>query len=175
MKKLPKVPGKTKPTTAFAIAQRALREGLGLRLFGKTEIQHVLDFFGSETCVFCGSPDVERWDHLISIKKGGETVLGNMVLSCQKCDDSKCDKDFATWMVSDVENSPKTRGVIDIEKRIERIRSYMQHYGYVPRMLEDCLTEQETQELAKIMTNLVEIREAMEDLIAVYRNRMNGE
>ena len=42
----------------------------------------VLDFFDPtpHECIFCGNLDVKRWDHLVPISKGGDTVLGNMVL-----------------------------------------------------------------------------------------------
>ena len=70
-------------------------------------------FFGKNPpeCVFCGNREVKRWDHLVPVMKGGETVLGNMVPACARCDDSKQAFPFEEWMVSDAKWSPKSRGV----------------------------------------------------------------
>ena len=69
---LPSIPKRTTPGFAFSMIERALNECLGERRFGKAEIDQVLAFFNSANleCVYCGSRDVKRWDHLIPIKNG---------------------------------------------------------------------------------------------------------
>ena len=170
---LPRVPQRTTPGFAFSMVNRALSECLADRRFGKMEIKQVLEFFGKDPpeCVFCGSQDVKRWDHLVSIKEGGETVLGNMVPACASCDDSKQDKPFEEWMVSDFGYSPKSQNIKDIDQRVKRIKEYMQNFNYVPRSREERLDKQELERLKGIRSRLEEIREDIDALIKDYRVR----
>src|SRR5207245_2472083 len=91
----PKVPGRMTPSFAFGYLERAIQEGLGRRAFRRSEVERAIDFFGEPlTCVFCGNEKVTLWEHLVPVARGGETVLGNMVPSCQRCNDSKHHKHF---------------------------------------------------------------------------------
>jgi 5-methylcytosine-specific restriction endonuclease McrA len=114
---------------------------------------------------------VSRWDHLVSIYQGGETVLGNMVLSCAPCDNSKGKQPFDVWMRSAAPGSPASRGVADIEARIDRIRAYVAHYCYVVRPLEERLDAEERRMLADIREKLQVARVEAEALVAHYRVR----
>ena len=171
--KLPRVPQRTTPGFAFSMVERALRECLAARQFGRDETRKVLDFFGKDPpeCVFCGSLDVKRWDHLVAIKEGGETVLGNMVPACARCDDSKRNLPFEEWMRSSVGGSPTSRGILDVDQRIEHIKAYMQRFGYVPQTLEQRLDEREQEQLRDIRSRLQEVRQDTEKLIKDYRER----
>ena len=129
MVKIPLVPGRTTPGFAFSMVDRALAECLGRRDFRMLEIEKILTYFNQENpgCVFCGTQDVKRWDHLVPIKRWGETVIGNMVLACAQCDDSKRDVPFDQWMISNDQYSPKIRGVPDVDARRNRIQGYIDH------------------------------------------------
>ncbi len=171
---LPRIPQRTTPGFVFPTVERALKECFVVRQFGQKEIMGVLDFFKptSHECVFCGDPAVKRWDHLVPISKGGDTVLGNMVLACSQCDDSKQGKSFEEWMNCDAPLSPKSRGIEDIEKRIERIHKYVHHFNYSPRNMEDRLSERELERLRIIRSKLLEVRNDVETLISNYRARI---
>ena len=171
--KLPKVPQRTTPGFVFPMIERTLKECFTVRQFGLEEIAKVREFFGAEQpeCAFCGSPEVKRWDHLLPISKGGDTVLGNMVPACAQCDDSKQDKPFEEWMTSDAKYSPKSLGVKDVGQRIKRIKAYIQHFGYVPLSLEDRLNKRELERLKIIRSKLLNIRNDIEMLIKEYRAR----
>lgn len=170
---IPRVPQRTTPGFAFSMVNRALQECLAVRQFGQTEIAQVLDFFGADPpeCAFCGSPNVSRWDHLVPVNSSGETVLGNMVPSCARCDDSKRNLSFEEWMAGDARLSPKSRGVSDIDERIQRIQTYMQHFGYEVRAVEDRLTAQELERLRAIQAGLEGLRRDVDALILDYRTR----
>ena len=170
---LPKVPQRTTPGFAFSMVDRALRDCLGHRQFGKAEIEQVLAFFDNDPpeCVFCGSKDVGRWDHLVPIKGGGETVLGNMVPACAKCDDSKRSEPWEQWIVSDAKNSPKSLGTASVGRRIKCIKAYVRQFRYTPRKLEDRLSSGELQQLKEIRVRLVELRSEVDSLIGDYRAR----
>jgi hypothetical protein len=117
--KLPRAPQRTTPGFAFSILDRALKECLGARQFGRKEMVEVLGFFemAHPESAFCGSPAVRRWDHLVAVTQNGESVLGNMVPACARCDDSKRSLPFEEWMTSEAEGSPQRRGINDIAGR----------------------------------------------------------
>lgn len=169
----PKVPQRTTPGFAFSMIDRSLQDCLARRQFGNAEIEKVLDFFNTHPpeCVFCGSKDVKRWDHLVPISKGGETVLGNMVPACARCDDSKRDLHFDEWLTSDTKYSPKSQGIKDIDQKSELIKKYMQHFAYKPTSLEERLDKSELERLNKIRSRLQEIRNEIELLIEGHKKR----
>ena len=171
--KLPQAPQRTTPGFAFSILDRALIECLGARQFGQTEMAQVLDFFGmtQPECVFCGSPEVRRWDHLVAVTRNGESVLGNMVPACARCDDSKRSLPFEEWMSGHAQGSPQSRGVGDVTERIQRIQAYVQHFGYRVNPLEERLDEAELDRLAEIRLRLAELRQEVDALIRDYRQR----
>ena len=156
------------------MVERALQDYLGIRKFGKEQVNEVSSFFSSFECVYCGKGEVRRWDHLVPVASGGETVLGNMVPACARCDDSKRALPYDEWMTGDSPGSPKSREVPDIEARTDTIKAYVTHFQYVPRTLEQRLTEDESKCLADIRTKLRQTRQEVETFIAEVRRRMEG-
>jgi len=157
VKKLPRVPSRTTLGFAFSILDRALREGLLERKFGKDEVAEVCEWFtidGELECVFCGSRDVMRWDHLVPVRYGGSTVLGNMVPSCQPCDDSKQHYDFEEWMMKSTKGSLKARGVVNIKARIKKLKRYQEKYNFHPKDVDNLIPEQISKKIAKLRKEL---------------------
>jgi 5-methylcytosine-specific restriction endonuclease McrA len=79
-------------------------------------------------CAYCGDRATE-WDHLRPIINSQEptgyiTEIANLVPSCGKCNQSKGKSHWRSWMESGARLSPKTRGIPDLEKRIERLQEY---------------------------------------------------
>lgn len=79
-------------------------------------------------CSYCGDPASE-WDHFRPLVKdqkptGYISEIHNLVPACGKCNQSKGNKDWKTWMLSDAALSPKSKGVVDIEQRIQRLGTY---------------------------------------------------
>lgn len=79
-------------------------------------------------CVYCGDKKTE-WDHLypLIINKehtGYITEIANLVPACGKCNQSKRNSNWKEWMLSDAKKPPKTRGIPDLEKRIQIIEKY---------------------------------------------------
>lgn len=82
----------------------------------------------SVRCIYCGD-DCTEWDHLkplIFDKKptGYISEIHNLVPSCGKCNQSRGNREWREWIVSDANLSPKTRGVTDLAVRIERLEQY---------------------------------------------------
>ncbi len=84
-------------------------------------------------CVYCGRPKTE-WDHLhplIMNKKhtGYITEIANLVPACNKCNESKGNKEWKQWILSDAKQSPKTLGIKDLNHRIELIQKYDDYFN----------------------------------------------
>ena len=99
------------------------------------EVKHALFILGMDhdtfQCSYCGATATE-WDHLrplVMNKKptGYVSEIQNLVPACGKCNQSKGNKDWKVWMVSDAALSPKTKGVSDIQDRIEKLECYENH------------------------------------------------
>ena len=170
---LPQIPQRTTPGFAFPGLNRALLECIAVRKFGANQVKELLEFFGGgePSCAFCGTTAVQRWDHLVPVTKGGDTVLGNMVLACGKCDDSKGDRPYDEWAVGSTPGSPRARGVADIEQRVARIREYVARYGYRPKSPEERLNEEEVQKFEVLRADLAKLRKDFDEFIMVYRRR----
>jgi hypothetical protein len=171
--KLPEVPQRTTPGFSFSIVERALMECIAVRQFGKPEIQEVLAFFGANppSCAFCGAFPIQRWDHLVAVSKGGDTVVGNIVPACAKCDDSKGALPFEEWALGSTPGSPTSRGIADVRERVERIRSYVAKYAYSPRPPEERLAPDELAQFGVLRDDLRRLRHDFDQFIVLYRAR----
>jgi hypothetical protein len=96
------------------------------------EIAEALRILGMSTgnvcCAYCGDRASE-WDHLRPLVRnrrptGFISEIANLVPSCGKCNQSKGNKHWLTWMTSAAPHSPKTRGITDFTRRIERLHAY---------------------------------------------------
>lgn len=88
-----------------------------------------LKFFGG--CAFCGVPEAPRKDHLVAVFQCGDFICQNVVPACQKCDDSKGQKEYHEWMRNSTsKRSLKKRGMamVEIEKRIGMIEKWQAGY-----------------------------------------------
>ena len=173
----PRAPKRMTPAVGFSyISERAIREGLGRREFRREEMEKVKEWFRQyepqPACAFCGSSTVQRWDHLIPIRGNGETVLGNMVLACQPCDDSKGQASFKEWMRGTSAKSPETRGIHDVDGRIRRLEGIVQAFGYVPTVLEKRLNADELARLRGIRDDLDRLRTEVDSFIESYKKRV---
>ncbi len=88
----------------------------------------ILGILDNYQCVYCGDTATE-WDHLRPLvlnKKptGYISEVQNLVPACGKCNQSKGNKNWGAWMVSDAPLSPKKRNIPDIKERIEKLKKY---------------------------------------------------
>jgi hypothetical protein len=108
------------------------------------EIATALDILGmypsDVRCAYCGDPSTE-WDHLrpLVLKRrptGYISEIGNLVPACGKCNQSKGNSNWLTWMRSNAERSPARRGVPDLERKTERLAAYEKWKDIQPINLE---------------------------------------
>jgi hypothetical protein len=167
---LPGTPQRTTPGFSFSIVERSLLDCIAERKFGKLQMAQAVEFFGP-SCVYCGDTPIKRWDHLVPILQGGDTVLGNVVPACSKCDDSKQGRLFEEWAISSVPGSPRTRGIPDLEDRLSRIREYVLQNAYCPHKPAERLSTDELKQFELIHEDLSRLRKDIEGFIAMYRER----
>ncbi len=98
------------------------------------QVKQALNILGMDhdgfQCAYCGDTASE-WGHLhplIKTKKPTGYILeiGNLVPACGKCNLSKGNKSWASWIKSRAKLSPKSKGIPDLEQRIERLNNYEQ-------------------------------------------------
>lgn len=81
-----------------------------------------------QTCAYCGDSSTE-WDHLrpLVIRQkptGFITEIANLVPACGKCNQSKGNRHWRSWIISNARLSPKSRGVADLDARIQHLELF---------------------------------------------------
>lgn len=79
-------------------------------------------------CAYCGDR-VTEWDHLRPLvfekrPTGYISEIANLVPSCGKCNQSKGNRPWRSWITSDANLSPSTRQVSDLDDRVRRLDAY---------------------------------------------------
>ncbi len=79
-------------------------------------------------CAYCGDKATE-WDHLRPLVKdkrptGYISEIHNLVPACGKCNQSKGNKSWKDWILSEAGLSPKSRGVLGLSDKIKRLEQY---------------------------------------------------
>lgn len=95
------------------------------------EIKKVLDILGMKKddvkCSYCGDKCTE-WDHfrpLVRNKRptGYISEINNLVPACGKCNQSKGNKYWKDWILSDAQLSPKTRNIANLDMIIQKLEN----------------------------------------------------
>lgn len=130
------------------------------------EIESALEVLGMTpatiACAYCGDRHTE-WDHLnplVRDKKptGYISEIHNLVPSCGKCNQSKGNHDWLTWICSDAKKSPKSRGITDLEERIARLKDYEERFAPIRINFEELVGAEDWQDY---MCNYDKITEAL--------------
>ena len=158
----PPIPQAASPSFAFSTMQRCLLESISERRFTKTDMAETAAYF-KDACAYCGDP-FQRWDHLIPVFEGGDTVVGNLVPACSSCDSSKGNRLHAEWMQGTAPASPAKRGIADIEVRLLRINAYVAERRYEARPPEVRLTLAKQILYHQIMEKMKDLRKEIEAL-----------
>ena len=138
MKKIFRMPTPVKITGRTSSITNAFVNGI-IPVIEPTEeeIESALETLGMDkdhiVCAYCGNPYTE-WDHFHPLIKdkmptGYISEIHNLVPACGKCNQSKGNKYWKTWMLSDATLSPSSRHIPDIEQRIKHLEDYEQKYA----------------------------------------------
>lgn len=81
-------------------------------------------------CAYCGDKNTE-WDHLRPLISGREPTgyiseIQNLVPACGKCNQSKGNSNWRSWMLGNAKLCPRVRCISDIEERITRLEQFEQ-------------------------------------------------
>jgi hypothetical protein len=79
-------------------------------------------------CAYCGDQHTE-WDHLRPIIGGKKptgyiTEIANLVPACGKCNQSKGGYHWREWMLGSAAQSPKSRGIPNIDRKVMLLERY---------------------------------------------------
>jgi 5-methylcytosine-specific restriction endonuclease McrA len=137
-----KLPIKMSAGLGLSLVDRAVKESFAVRC-KQEDLERIRHYFlglGALRCLYCGSGNPDRWDHLHAVSRGGDTVPGNLVPACQRCDDSKQDKDVDEW----AKGQSKHRPPLEYLPRIQaEVRAYQAHFSHEPREFEEKLSADE--------------------------------
>ncbi|MGG3562124.1 HNH endonuclease signature motif containing protein [Neobacillus rhizosphaerae] len=127
-------------------------------------------------CAYCGDKSTE-WDHLRPIVKNKKPTgyisdIYNLVPACGKCNQSKGNKLWYEWIVSDAVLSPKTRMVEDLAERIERLAKYEKWGNVVPIDFESIVESETWEEHWKNCERLHEDMRKAQELALVIRQKI---
>lgn len=98
------------------------------------EIEKALAMLGMDhndvRCAYCGDRSTE-WDHLRPLvlnrrPTGYVSEIANLVPACGKCNQSKGNKPWRDWMLSQARLSPTGRQIADVSERVARLARYEQ-------------------------------------------------
>ncbi len=147
---------------------RGLREIVAPRQTMPTaEWERIKDEFGG-VCVFCSSGATKENrglvpDHLIPVTRFGELVTGNTVPACQKCNDSRGDKDWRPFVKATFPNDP--------EAQIARIEDYLKRHPYHPPSLDSALSPDEQKKYKQLLEDWESLLERAGQLHSSAENR----
>lgn len=130
-----KLPIKMSAGLGLSLIDRAVKESFASRCT-KDDLERIRQYFlskGAFRCLYCGSENPTRWDHLHAVSRGGDTVPGNLVPACQRCDDSKQDKDVNEWAKGKAKYRPPLEDLARIEAEI---RAYQSHFSHESKEFE---------------------------------------
>lgn len=146
---------------------RGMRELLSHRSLSDQEWELIKQYF-DRTCAFCGCEDTRNPrtgivpDHLVPAVEHGEFCLGNIVPSCQDCNDHRGKKDWRRYLESEFTD--------EAPSRIAKIEEYLVQYPY--RVTDDpheYLTDEESAEYSAILAAWNEVWASARSL----RDRIN--
>lgn len=131
MSRLLKLPIKVSAGLGLSLLNRAVKETFARRC-SPEELETIRTWFeqnGGLDCLYCGAVEAARWDHLHPVTRGGDTVPGNLVPACPRCDDSKQDRTIAEWAASSSPHRPSPERAAEIEIWVS---NYQRRFAYSP-------------------------------------------
>lgn len=93
------------------------------------EVLRILDMSANDLrCAYCGDKSSE-WDHFRPLIEGQEPTghiseIQNLVPACSKCNQSKGNSHWRSWMLGSAKLCPRVRCIQDLEIRIQRLERF---------------------------------------------------
>lgn len=163
MTRLSKLPIKMSAGLGLSMIDRAVKEAFASARCLKADLGQLRDFFaidGDLRCFYCEAVEPTRWDHLHAVSRGGETLLGNLVPACARCDDSKQNRDVDEWVASKSKHRSSLERLPVLQARIA---AYQQHFGYVPVEFEQRLSPEQLRRYRRFREQITAFRRYLEE------------
>ena len=154
---LDKLPIKMSPGLGLSMIDRAIKESFAMRcdLADLKKVQQYFSRNGGLRCIYCLAENPSRWDHLHAVSRGGDTVPGNLVPACQRCDDSKQDKDIEEWTSGKSKHRPDAGALVRI---LTVVKAYQDHFSYKPREFDSKLNKAQRATYARFRLEINSLR-----------------
>jgi hypothetical protein len=152
-----KLPIKMSAGLGLSLIDRAVKESFAVRC-SKSDLELVRDYFtnlGLLHCLYCGNDNPTRWDHLHAVTRGGDTVPGNLVPACQRCDDSKQDIDVDEWAMGKSKHRPNLDRLPHIQAVIA---AYQAHFSHSPANFQSKLSPEQQAKYARFRKEIDGLR-----------------
>ena len=140
---------------------RAVKEAFAVRCRA-TDLEQLHAYFkedGQIRCFYCDAPEPTRWDHLHAVARGGDTVPGNLVPACGRCDDSKQDRDVEQRARSTSPHRPPLERLPQLQARIA---AYRQTFPYEPSEFEAPLSPEQRASYQRFRAEIDTLRRHLE-------------
>jgi 5-methylcytosine-specific restriction endonuclease McrA len=130
-------------------------------------------------CAYCGDPCTE-WDHLrplVVAKRptGYISEIHNLVPACGKCNQSKGNKHWRKWMMSEAPRSPSNRQISNLVEKARRLEAY-EKWGNVSKvpfevMVDATLWSKHWDNHQKLLSMMKKSQETADELRAEIKRR----
>lgn len=129
-------------------------------------------------CAYCGDKATE-WDHLRALVSGRRptgyiTEIGNLVPACGKCNQSKGNKAWRQWMLSNARLSPTGRQIADVKARIVRLELYEQWRSPTRVEYDKILSPDEWDRYWKLCDDVIAELRRCQDVADAVRSRITS-
>ena len=176
MTRLHKLPIKMSAGLGLSMIDRAVKESFAARC-AASDLARVHAYFetaGDIHCFYCEAPEPTRWDHLHAVSRGGDTVPGNLVPACGRCDDSKQARDVDEWVNGSSPHRPSADRLPAIQTRIS---AYQAHFAYEPAEFEAKLSDEALARYQRFRLEIEALRTMLhtEGLLKPSRPRKSSE
>lgn len=162
MSRLKKLPIKISAGLGLSMIDRAVKERLLPSRCTSADLAGIQAYFeanGGDRCFYCDAQEPTRWDHLHAVSKGGDTMPGNLVPACARCDDSKQDRDVHEWVASTSPYRPAPERLGALQQKIE---AYRQHFSYTPVEFSQRLSPAQRETYARFRAEMDVLRRHLE-------------
>lgn len=161
MTHLRKLPIKVSAGLGLSLIDRAVREAFAVRCMA-SDLEQLRTYFescGEIRCFYCDAHEPTRWDHLHAVTRDGDTVPGNLVPACGRCDDSKQDRDIDEWVRSTSRHRPPAERLSALQAKVA---AYRERFAYNAQAFEARLSPDERARYRRFRTEIDTLRRHLE-------------
>lgn len=161
MTRLRKLPTKISAGMGLSLIDRAVKEAFAARCMA-SDLEDLRSYFevgGEILCFYCDAPGPTRWDHLHAVTRGGDTVPGNLVPACGRCDDSKQDRDIDEWVRSTSRHRPPSGRLPALQ---DKVATYRERFAYTAQAFEARLSPDQRARYQRFRAEIDTLRRHLE-------------